>query len=84
MRGEQWPYPYAEVKLRRSCLMSDFPKEAETLLSVAPDDFVTERNQLMRELRDGGRKEEAAAIAALRKPPPVCSRPIEQRVAVRR
>ena len=51
--------------------MSDFPKEAETLLSVAPDDFVTERNQLTRKLRDAGRKDEAAAIAALRKPPPV-------------
>ena len=31
--------------------MSDFPKEAEALLSVAPDDFVTERNRLARELR---------------------------------
>ena len=51
--------------------MSDFPKEAEALLSVAPDDFVTERNRLARELRDAGRKDEAAAVAALRKPPPV-------------
>ena len=51
--------------------MSGFPKEAEALLSVAPDDFVTERNRLARELRDVGRKDEAAAIAALRKPPPV-------------
>ena len=40
--------------------MSDFPKEAEALLSVAPDDFVTERNRLARELRDAGRKDEAA------------------------
>ena len=51
--------------------MSDFPKEAEALLSVAPDDFVTERNRLARELRDAGGKDEAAAVAALRKPPPV-------------
>ena len=51
--------------------MSDFPKEAEALLSVAPDDFVTERNRLARELRDAGRKDEAAAVTALRKPPPV-------------
>ena len=51
--------------------MNDFPKEAEALLSVAPDDFVTERNRLARELRDAGRKDEAAAVAALRKPPPV-------------
>ena len=52
-------------------LMSGFPKEAEALLSVAPDDFVTERNRLARELRDAGRRDEAAAVAALRKPPPV-------------
>ena len=51
--------------------MSDFPKEAEALLSVAPDDFVTERNRLTRELRDAGRKDEAAAVTTLRKPPPV-------------
>ena len=51
--------------------MSGLPKEAEALLSVAPDDFVTERNRLARELRDVGRKDEAAAVAALRKPPPV-------------
>jgi hypothetical protein len=51
--------------------MSDFPKEAEALLSVAPDDFVTERNRLARELRDAGGNDEAAAVTALRKPPPV-------------
>ena len=72
------------VELRRSCLMSDFPKEAEALLSVAPDDFVTERNRLTRELRDAGRKDEAAAVTTLRKPPPSFSRPMEQRVAARR
>ena len=52
-------------------VMSGFPKDAETLLSVAPADFVTERNRLARELRDAGRKEEAAAVAALRQLPPV-------------
>ena len=51
--------------------MSGFPKEAEALLSVAPDDFVTERNRLARELRDAGRKDEGATVAALRKPAPV-------------
>lgn len=51
--------------------MSGLPKEAEALLSVAPDDFVTARNRLARELRDAGRDDEAAAVAALRKPPPV-------------
>ena len=51
--------------------MSGFPKQAEALLSVAPDDFVTERNRLARELRDAGREDEAAVVAALRKPPPV-------------
>ena len=51
--------------------MSGFPNEAEALLSVAPDDFVTERNRLARDLRDAGRKDEATAVAALRKPPPV-------------
>ena len=51
--------------------MSGFPKQAEALLSVAPDDFVTERNRVARELRDAGRMDEAAVVAALRKPPPV-------------
>lgn len=48
--------------------MSEYPKEAEALLSSAPDDFVSERNRLARELRADGRKVEAAAVAALRKP----------------
>jgi hypothetical protein len=47
------------------------PKEAAALLSVAPDDFVPERNKLARTLRNEGRREEADAVAALRKPPPV-------------
>jgi len=51
--------------------MSELPKEARPLLAVAPGDFVDERNQLARRLRDDGRSEEAATVAALRKPPPV-------------
>lgn len=41
------------------------------LLSVAPDDFVRERQALAKALRADGRKEDADAVAALRKPPPV-------------
>jgi len=51
--------------------MSELPKEARPLLAVAPGDFIDERNQLARRLRDDGRSEEAATVAALRKPPPV-------------
>ena len=51
--------------------MEALPKEAEVLLGVASDDFVEERKQIVRALRDGGRREEADAVAALRKPPPV-------------
>lgn len=51
--------------------MEALPKEAEALLAVASGDFVDERKQVVRALRDGGRREEADAVAALRKPPPV-------------
>lgn len=51
--------------------MDPLPKDAEPLLSVAPDEFVTERDKLARELRDAGRNEDAAAVKALRKPPPI-------------
>jgi hypothetical protein len=51
--------------------MSKLPKEAEALLSVAPDDFVPERQALAKALRTDGRMEDADAVAALRKPPPV-------------
>lgn len=44
---------------------------AEPLLSVASDEFVRERRRLARKLRDDGRKDDAAAIATLRKPPPI-------------
>jgi hypothetical protein len=47
------------------------PKEAEALFAVAPDDFVEERKRTVRSLRDDGRREDADAVAALKKPPPV-------------
>jgi hypothetical protein len=47
------------------------PKEAEALLAVSPGDFVEERKRIARSLRDEGRREDADAVAALRKPPPV-------------
>jgi hypothetical protein len=42
--------------------------EAEKLLAVAPDRFVTERKALAKKLRDDGRAEDAAAVEGLRKP----------------
>jgi hypothetical protein len=51
--------------------MSELPKQAEALFSVAADDFVRERNALAKALRDDGRRDDADAVAALRKPPPV-------------
>jgi hypothetical protein len=67
------------------------PKEAESLLAVAPDDFVQERQRLVRALRAEKRREDADAVAALRKPPPVVlavnraarDRPEAARAAVR-
>jgi hypothetical protein len=47
------------------------PKEAEALLAVSPADFVEERKRIARSLRDAERQEDADAVAALRKPPPV-------------
>ena len=51
--------------------MDALPKQAERLLSVSPDDFVAERQQLVKELRGAGKRDEADAVAGLRKPPPV-------------
>ena len=51
--------------------MSTLPKEAESLLAVAPDDFVQERQRLVRSLREEKRREDADVVAALRKPTPV-------------
>ena len=44
------------------------PPESEKLLAVSPDEFVEERKQLVKRLRDEGRSDEAAAVADLRKP----------------
>ncbi len=51
--------------------MDALPQEAEALLAVSPGDFVEERKRVARALRDEGRPEDADAVAALRKPPPV-------------
>lgn len=48
--------------------MSDLPQEADKLLAVAPGEFVAARGTLERELRDAGRADDAASVAALRKP----------------
>jgi hypothetical protein len=48
--------------------MEELPKEALGLLSVAPDTFVEERTRLARELRDDGRREDAARVAGFHKP----------------
>lgn len=48
--------------------MSELPAEAERLLSVAPDTFVEERKRVAAELREAGRADDAAQVAALRKP----------------
>jgi hypothetical protein len=48
--------------------VEELPKEALGLLSVTPDTFVEERTRLARELRDGGRREDAARVAGFHKP----------------
>ncbi len=49
--------------------MSTLPAEAEKLLAAAPEEFVSERTRIARELKDAGRPEDAVAVAELRKPP---------------
>jgi len=48
--------------------VASVPRDAEKLLAIAPERFVAERKALTKKLRDEGRKEEADAVAALRKP----------------
>jgi colicin import membrane protein len=48
--------------------VSELPPESEKLLAVSPDEFVEERNRLVKQLRDDGRSAEAEAVGALRKP----------------
>lgn len=42
--------------------------DIDELFTVAPEEFVAKRNALAKELRAGGGKDEAAAVAALRRP----------------
>ena len=51
--------------------MADLPHDAERLLAVSPDKFVAERKRLAGELREGGREEDARAVAETKKPPSV-------------
>ena len=46
------------------------PDPVSELYRVDPDDFVAARNRLAKELKAGGRKDEAAEVAGLRRPPP--------------
>jgi hypothetical protein len=48
--------------------MVDLSEHARQVLGAAPEDFVTERDRIARELKQAGRDEDARAIAALRKP----------------
>jgi hypothetical protein len=48
--------------------VSDLPPESEKLLAVSPDEFVAERQRLVKQLRDDGRAAEAEAVGGLRKP----------------
>ena len=47
---------------------SELPPEADRLLATAPSEFVSERTRIVRELGDAGRKDDARAVAGLRKP----------------
>jgi hypothetical protein len=51
--------------------VTDVSRDVEKLLAVAPADFVHERSALARALRDDGRRDEAQAVEAFKKPPPV-------------
>jgi hypothetical protein len=48
--------------------MGTLPEAAIALFRTPPDRFVAERDALVKELRDAGRDDEAAAVKALRKP----------------
>src|SRR5215211_7413411 len=49
-------------------MAAELPAETERLYEVPPDEFVTERNALSRELRDAGRRDEAERVRQLRRP----------------
>jgi hypothetical protein len=44
------------------------PPEGERLLAVAPEEFVSQRNRVARELKEAGRDDDARAVAELKKP----------------
>src|SRR6187431_2593969 len=46
----------------------EIPAEAEKLLAVAPEDFVDARKELVSALRGEGRREDAQAVASIKKP----------------
>lgn len=48
---------------------AELPPEGERLLAAAPEEFVSERARVARELRDEGRADEARRVSGLRKPP---------------
>ncbi len=48
--------------------MSPLPQEAEKLLAVEPNQFVAERDRIVRALRSEDRRDEADVVASLRKP----------------
>ena len=48
--------------------MSPLPQEAEKLFAVEPDQFVAERDRIVRKLRSEDRREDADIVAGLRKP----------------
>ena len=50
---------------------ADIPAEAEKLLAVSPERFVDSRKELVVQLRDAGRRDDAQAVAKIRKPSPV-------------
>ena len=60
--------PHGRAPGRYNLGMSDVPREADRLLAVAPEEFVEARTQLVRRLRDEGRRNEATAVASIKKP----------------
>jgi hypothetical protein len=46
----------------------EIPGEAEKLLAVAPEEFVDARKELVTALRSEGRREDAQAVASIKKP----------------
>ena len=51
--------------------MKELPAEARQILGAAPEEFVAARDRIVKELRDAGRRADAEAVSAVRKPPAV-------------